>query len=113
MTVLQDITHQVQVMAGAINAKSGITKVALVDLIVTLVQPVVTALLKQRHPVLRVLQGSTPQVQVPPPALIVQKDTTHQLQVMLIASLVQLDIGKITLDKRNVTYVKSGNITML
>lgn len=113
LTVLPDITHQVQAMAGAINAHWGLTKAALVDLIVTFVHPVVTALMKQQHPALRVLQGSTHQFQDPPLVLTVLKDTTHQLQVMAIASHVQLDIGKIILAKQHVIHVKSGNITML
>lgn len=69
MTVLPDITHQVQAVYGAVHVKSGLTKAAVVEPVVTFVQQVVTVMLKQRHSALSVLLGFTHRVQDLPLAL--------------------------------------------
>lgn len=113
LTVLLDITHRFQAVNGARHVQSDLTKAAMVNLLVTFVQPVVTGMLKQRHFALSVLQGSTHQIQDPLLVNTVQKDTTHQLQVIAIAYHVQLDIAKTTSVEQNVDHVMLGNITIM
>lgn len=93
LTVLLAIIHQFRALTGARHVQSDLTKAAMVNLLVTFVKRVVTAMLKQQHL-----------------ALTVQKGTINQIQVRAIAFHVQSDFVRTKLVKRNVTHVKDKEL---
>lgn len=96
LTVLQDIIHQFRALTGARHVQSDLTKAAMVNLLVTFVKPVNTAMLKLQHP-----------------ALTAQKGTFNQNQVRTIASHVQSDLTKAAMVNLLVTFVNPVVTAML